>query len=52
MYSYTAANLAEQTHSIVVVPTITDFYKSTATGWAEEPCNKPLPTYSAATATR
>jgi hypothetical protein len=27
MYSYTAANLAEATDSIVVVPTITDFYE-------------------------
>jgi len=28
MYSYTAANLAESTDSIVVVPTITDFYEA------------------------
>jgi hypothetical protein len=28
MYSYTAADLAEQTDSIVVVPTVTDFYQA------------------------
>ncbi len=52
-YSYTAANLAERTNSIVVTPSLpSNFFAGDPSGSAEQEWRRPSPTSSRATAPR